>query len=76
MELLAPEAQNNNPENAGALASPKLYFGAFGRYCVYAVHTRFDSVSWFVADAETYDDLGLATVIRQEPTFEAAVSGL
>lgn len=66
----------NNPNVAGSLATPKELFGECGRFAVAAVHTRFDAVEWFVWDAETVDDLGLATVIRQEATREAAVAGL
>ena len=67
---------NNNPNLAGCHASNAETFGEFGRYQVYAVHTRFDAVSWFVADAEITDALGYAEIIRQEPSYELAVAGL
>jgi hypothetical protein len=66
----------NNPRQAGQLASKKVLFGQNSRYAVAAVHTRFDSVSWFVWDAELPDDLEMASVIRQADTYEQAVEGL
>lgn len=71
-----PVAASNDPLRAGQLASDSIRFGEFNRYDLFAVHTRFDAVSFFVKDAETPDDDGFATVIRQEPTPEAAVAGL
>lgn len=76
MKSLALTAVNNNPSLAGGFASEKLFFGEHKRYAVYAVHTRFDAVSWFVADAETPDEFGLASLVRQEPSLELAVDGL
>lgn len=70
------DAVANNPNVKGSLATPKERFGDHGRFAVAAVHTRFDAVEWFVWDAEETDDLGLATVIRQAATREAAVAGL
>ena len=68
---------SNDPRQAGALATRKSPFGPWSRYAVAAVHTRFDAVSWFVWDAEQADPItGEQLVIRQEPTREAAVSGL
>ena len=71
-----PDSRPNDPRRPGQRASVSLTFGEFGRYMLYAVHTRFDAVSWFVQDAETPDAEGYATVIRQEPTPELAVAGL
>lgn len=72
-----PTANLNDPRRAGADASDSVRFGDCGRYAAYAVHTRGDAVSWFVADAETPDPLTeLASVIRQEDTYAAAVAGL
>jgi len=70
-------AVTNLPRLAGSLASPKTIFGYGSRYAVYAVHTRFDAVEWFVDDAESVDPVtdGLA-IIRQEATKEAAMEGL
>jgi len=74
MKVSVPFAQDNNPKQAGELASSKV---TFGRYAVYAVHTRFDNVSWFVADAESVDEVtGGSAIIRQESSFETAVAGL
>jgi len=66
----------NNPARAGCLASRPFNHGPFGRYRIAAVHTRFDAVEWFVWDAETPDEDGYATVVRQEPTKEAALASL
>lgn len=67
----------NHPNLAGQQAGPKHYFGEHRRFAVYPVHTRFDAVSWFVADAERIDEAtGFASIIRQEATKEAAMDGL
>lgn len=75
------KVQSNDPARAGQIASKVSYFGEFGRYSVYAVHTRFDAVQWFVTDAEGVTDeqvrhREMPPVIRQESTYEAAVAGL
>lgn len=73
----APKSAANNSRQAGSLASRKVTFGDHSRYAVAAVHTRFDAVEWFVWDAERIDPLFDAPeVIRQAPTFAAAVEGL
>lgn len=74
--LQAPSFSRNEPGAAGRLASAKVRFGECGRYAVFAVHTRFERVQWFVADAERPDAQGLASIIRQDDEFEAAVRGL
>ena len=67
----------NNPSKKGAKASPSAVFGECSRYRVYAVHTRFDKVSWFVCDAEQVDCItGAPLVIRQEASLEAAIKDL
>lgn len=66
----------NRPQFAGYAASSFVLFGEYDRYKVQAFHTRFDAIEWHVTDAETLDDLGLPTIIRQAPTFEQAVAGL
>lgn len=66
----------NNKNLAGQQADKKEFFGEFKRYAIAPVHTRFDSVMWFVWDAEVVDDLGYATVIRQSWTKEEALKGL
>ena len=75
------KVEANDPKRAGRNASKTKYFGEFSRYAVFAVHTRFDAVSWFVTDAEGITDEQVkrgerAPVIRQEPTYEAAIAGL
>lgn len=75
------KVQANDPGRAGQNASDAVLFGEFDRYAVFAVHTRFDAVSWFVVDAEGVTDAQvrakqLPPVIRQEPTYEAAIADL
>jgi hypothetical protein len=67
----------NIPSLAGQQAGTKQFFGEYRRYAVYPVHTRFDAVSWFVADAMNLDEVtGFASIIRQADTKEAAIAGL
>ena len=78
---MANKVQPNDPNRAGQDASKRQYFGAFDRYSVFAVHTRFDAVCWFVTDAEGITDDQVRAgefppVIRQEATREAAMAGL
>jgi hypothetical protein len=73
--MKAPNAKPNDKKKAGEKASKTVLFGEFSRYAVYAVHTRFSSVVWFVTDAET-DPTTMPQVIRQAETFEAAIKGL
>jgi hypothetical protein len=70
------EISSNNPSKKGSLAGAKILFGEYSRYAVAPIHTRFDDVEWFVWDAHKLDENGTPEVIRQEPTFEAAVAGL
>jgi hypothetical protein len=74
--MKAPKTIPNNNDHAGRPASDKVTFGPWHRYCVYAIHTRFDNILWFVTDAEKIDALGYHDVIRQEDTFDAAIAGL
>ena len=74
--IAKPECRKNEPLKKGALASKRVFFGPFSRFCVYAVHTRFSDVCWFVRDSERIDELGMPEVIRQEPTFELAIAGI
>jgi hypothetical protein len=70
-------ASPNNPNLAGQLASRKAFVGHCKRLAVYAVHSRFDAVSWFVADAYLLDELtGFPSIIRQEDTLADAIAGL
>ena len=72
-----PRTDSNRPEHAGRQASDKVLFGEHSRYAVYAVHTRFDAVSWFVADAwQSDDETGMPGIIRQESSFQAAIKDL
>lgn len=71
-----PSTIKNSPNLAGKRAGKSETFGPFSRFAVFPIHTRFDAVTWIVTDAERIDDLGLAAVIRQEPTKALAMAGL
>lgn len=73
----------NDPSRKGELAAKKQLFGKNNRYAIAPVHSRFDTVGWFVWDAEKPDYknhdavLGYApAIIRIVDTFEAAIAGL
>ena len=74
----------NDPSKAGQLADAKHVFGPRNRYAIAPVHSRFDSVGWFVWDAEKPDlqaerdpVMGyLPSVIRICNTREQAMAGL
>ena len=76
MKVSALTVAENNPMLAGTLAAHKQFFGDHGRFAVAPIHTRFDAVEWFVWDAEKTDNEGLAEVVRQAETIEAAMDGL
>lgn len=77
-------ADANDPARKGQQASKRVTFGQFARYCIYAVHTRFDAVQWFVQDAHGVDEITHGVdeithgpaIIRQEDSKEAALRGL
>jgi len=71
-----PKADKNNPELAGKLASDKVLFGECSRYALYAVHTRGNSVQWFVTDAEVTDLIGFPRIIRQASSPDEAIAGM
>lgn len=75
-QVKPPKCQPNDASKPGALASSTVVFGDFSRFGVFAVHTRFDAVIWMVTDVERLDDLGFPAVVRQAPTFDAAIAGL
>ncbi|MCI0393205.1 MAG: hypothetical protein MOB07_31135 [Acidobacteria bacterium] len=71
----------NDPNRAGQHATQPEYCGEHKRYSVFAVHTRFDTVCWFVTDALGITDAEVKAgkfppVIRQEKTREEAMRGL
>jgi len=68
------QALINKKNMAGKLATDTVLFGECSRYAMYAVHTRFENVMWFISDAETPNEDGLPTVIAQENTFSATLS--
>lgn len=45
----------NDPKRAGELAGKKRIFGKASRYAIAPIHSRFDTVGWFVWDAEKPD---------------------
>jgi len=79
-----PENLINNPDRKGELAADKQFIGKDYRYAVAPVHTRFNSIVWFVWDADIHDPIydrdlimgGGPAVIRQANTLEAALAGL
>ncbi len=73
---MKPTTYKNNPFLAGKIASQPMLFGEFNRYSVYAVHTRFANVQWFVSDAHFLDEQNLPKVIRQDDCFESVIKGL
>lgn len=73
--ITQPKVHPNDPNRAGQQASVKVLFGEHNRYAVYAIHTRFDRVQWFVDDAETYIDCK-PEIVRQDFDFQKAIAGL
>ncbi len=80
-----PTTIANDPARKGELAADKKLFGPRNnpyRYAVAPVHSRFDSVSWFVWDAESPGDdydpvMGWSpAIIRIAATYDEAVAGL
>ena len=64
---------DTNNATAGQRISDYEHIG--GNYFVYAVWTRFNSVSWFVEDRETPSDVEptLHAVVKQCDSYEDAV---
>jgi hypothetical protein len=72
-----PKIPANNPALKGQPAAKKQFFGDCSRYAVWPVHTRFEAIQWFVADAEhPLSDMSHAEIVRQAETLEAALEGL
>lgn len=69
-------AQANDPARRGQKASPVLAFGPMNRFRVYAVHSRFEDVSWFVDDSNITLGDGRPMIVRQERDFDSAIAGL
>lgn len=82
--LLTMRQPFNIPALRGHQATPKATFGGANdadgspsRYCVYAVHTTFDAVMWFVDDAEQIDEITeRPLVIRQGASCAEVIQGL
>jgi hypothetical protein len=72
------QTPKNDKNKAGQRATEKVIFGDYSRYALYAVHTRFDAVCWFVEDADQLDYIvpDKAVVIRQEWNWVDAIDGL
>lgn len=68
----------NNKALAGQRATDKVIFGPYSRYALYAVHSRFDDVVWFVDDMDQLDCVipDKPKVIRQEISWIDAINGL
>lgn len=74
----------NDPARKGQIAAPKKLFGQRNRYAVAPIYSRFDSVGFFVWDAETQDMtqekdpiMGYPpAVIRIADSLEKALEGL
>ena len=64
----------NDPRLAGQVAGKGSLFGPFSRFKVFPIHTRFESVNWFVTDVETLDEDGLPCVVAQADRREEAVA--
>lgn len=77
MQVAFPSVPANNPSLKGSPAAKKQFFGENSRFAVWPVHTRFDAIEWFVADAaHPASDMTRAEVIRQSATLEEALRGL
>lgn len=76
MTKTSPACETNDPSRKGQRASMIMAFGKYKRYAVYATHTRFNYVEWFVEDAEAVADGVPPPVIRQGADFWVAVHGL
>lgn len=78
LKALDKSLQPNDPTRRGAYASDYCIFGPHGRYAVFAAHTRFNAVTYFVMDIEQIDaatgDPG--RTIRQEDSAQEAIAGL
>ena len=73
--MKAPATSANNPSLKGQFASKKVLHGENNRFATFAVHTRFDAVQWFTADALRLDDkTGLPEIVRHSATFEDAIN--
>lgn len=55
----------NDPSKAGQTAAAPLLFGANLQIAVFPVHTRFESIQWFVADLSNVDEFDMALVVGQ-----------
>ena len=68
----------NDPARAGQRVRRQGWLfgfdgGSSTRFCIFAIHTRFNAFEWIVQDAEHLDDLtGLPSVIAQEACAHTA----
>lgn len=71
------DVEANDVGRAGEKASARVIFGDAHRYSLFAVHSRFGAVSWFVADAEKVDEATeLPAIVVQEPSPAKALARL
>jgi hypothetical protein len=76
--LSEPFAYANDPTKAGKRASVAIRFASKinGReFAIFAVHTRFDAVSWLLVDCDNLDPANMPTIRRQADTFAEAMAG-
>ncbi len=69
---LVPNLEANDPSRKGERASGTIRFGADHGFSLFAAHTRFDRVAFFV-DFDEEDELGLPTVVAQSDTEAGAI---
>lgn len=69
------KVQPNDPTRAGAPAGSSWLSPGY-RYRIQPMHTRFLAIEWLVFDADTLDETDLSAIIRQKPTFEAAIAAI
>jgi hypothetical protein len=73
VEMIADRAEvaENDPSLRGQLASEPILFhwvAGEGHFAVFAIHTRFDEVSWLVSSPRDLDEFGLPEIIGQGRT--------
>lgn len=80
LESVTPKAiklQANDPARKGEYASNHVFWGNDSRYCMRAVHTRFNKVSYMIFDAEgKFDGPGLLECVDIQLDLEYAVETL
>jgi hypothetical protein len=65
----------NNPNLAGQQAG-KAEFYNLSRFKLYPIHTRFNAIQWFIADAEIEDDIGHPAIVGQYDDKTEAIASI